>query len=102
MSLVSDIKLIRTDTTLDLSQKAEKATKIYFTNCSAKLMCSQIAHQKNIPKLNTSNQTKSLRLLSSTLICWIFVFQDFFLLFLVTATPSTLAFNACSGPPPSN
>ncbi|KAH8961767.1 hypothetical protein BDL97_05G065500 [Sphagnum fallax] len=46
MSLVSDIKLIRTDTTLDLSQKAEKATKIYFTNCSAKLMCSQIAHQR--------------------------------------------------------
>ncbi len=27
MSLVSDIKLIRTDTTLDLSQKAEKGMK---------------------------------------------------------------------------
>ncbi len=28
MSLVSDIKLIRTDTTLDLSQKAEKGMKM--------------------------------------------------------------------------
>ncbi len=28
MSLVSDIKLIRTDTTLDLSQKAEKGMKL--------------------------------------------------------------------------
>ena len=29
MSLVSDIKLIRTDTTLDLSQKAEKGMLLY-------------------------------------------------------------------------
>ncbi len=28
MSLVSDIKLIRTDTTLDLSQKAEKGVRL--------------------------------------------------------------------------
>ena len=28
MSLISDIKLIRTDTTLDLSQKAEKGMRI--------------------------------------------------------------------------
>jgi len=28
MNLVSDIKLIRTDTTLDLSQKAEKGMKL--------------------------------------------------------------------------
>jgi hypothetical protein len=29
MSLVSDIKLIRTDTTLDLSQKAEKGIPLW-------------------------------------------------------------------------
>ncbi|BBN15151.1 hypothetical protein MPTK1_6g17460 [Marchantia polymorpha subsp. ruderalis] len=30
MTLVSDIKLIRTDTTLDLSQKAEKDRNVWF------------------------------------------------------------------------
>jgi hypothetical protein len=40
MSLVSDIKLIRTDTTLDLSQKAEKgmplpsSPSLYILTCS--------------------------------------------------------------------
>ncbi len=32
MSLVSDIKLIRTDPTLDLSQKAEKGMKLVVSN----------------------------------------------------------------------
>jgi hypothetical protein len=42
MSLVSDIKLIRTDTTLDLSQKAEKGMELklyrvglYIPQCGA-------------------------------------------------------------------
>jgi hypothetical protein len=34
------------------------------------------------------------------LICWIFIFQDFFLLFLVTPTPSTLDFMNWTGPFP--
>ncbi|BBN16633.1 hypothetical protein MPTK1_7g08030 [Marchantia polymorpha subsp. ruderalis] len=34
MTLVSDIKLIRTDTTLDLSQKAEKASEIPATGAN--------------------------------------------------------------------
>ncbi|KAG6664520.1 hypothetical protein CIPAW_02G098700 [Carya illinoinensis] len=35
MGHVSDIKLIRTDTTLDLSQKAEKGMSFLSNNCSA-------------------------------------------------------------------
>ncbi|KAG4960832.1 hypothetical protein JHK87_037465 [Glycine soja] len=33
MAHISDIKLIRTDTTLDLSQKAEKGMLKYFKDC---------------------------------------------------------------------
>ncbi len=38
MSLVSDIKLIRTDTTLDLSQKAEKGMKLQVLNRGLNIM----------------------------------------------------------------
>ncbi|BBN12349.1 hypothetical protein MPTK1_5g19360 [Marchantia polymorpha subsp. ruderalis] len=37
MTLVSDIKLIRTDTTLDLSQKAEKVKKVVIDRLVAEI-----------------------------------------------------------------
>ncbi|KAK8328740.1 hypothetical protein V6Z11_A11G270100 [Gossypium hirsutum] len=54
MAHVSDIKLIRTDTTLDLSQKAEKATVVSFPPRKINLTsCEPMAHVSDIKLIRT-------------------------------------------------
>ncbi|KAK8328770.1 hypothetical protein V6Z11_A11G273300 [Gossypium hirsutum] len=54
MAHVSDIKLIRTDTTLDLSQKAEKATVVGIPPQKINLIsCGPMAHVSDIKLIRT-------------------------------------------------